>query len=67
MIITFNRKFTSFSLQRLKGLNEPCSGKLYGIQAKNTLTILGLQLETDPEHIPNYSLPAEIDFCGKYS
>lgn len=51
-------------IKRLKGLNEPCSGKLYGIQAKNTLTILGLQLETDPEHIPNYSLPAEIDFCG---
>ncbi|XP_066258087.1 ufm1-specific protease 2 [Euwallacea similis] len=53
-------------LERLKTLNDSCSGKLFGIFAKHTLIILGLQLENESGTIPSYSLPAEIDFCGVF-
>lgn len=51
--------------QRLKTLDDPCFGRLFGIFAKNTLLILGLQLENDNGVNICYSLPAEVDFCGK--
>ncbi|CAG9762852.1 unnamed protein product [Ceutorhynchus assimilis] len=51
-------------LQRLKTLNEPCFGKLFGIFTNNNLLILGLHLENDEGLNLNYSFPAEIDYCG---
>ncbi|KAL1505588.1 hypothetical protein ABEB36_005118 [Hypothenemus hampei] len=51
-------------IQRLKSLDNPCFGKLFGIFGKNTHIILGLQLNNEPEDNDLYALPAEIDFCG---
>nr|AEE63538.1 unknown [Dendroctonus ponderosae] len=51
-------------VQRLKTLQEPCFGKLYGIFAKDTHFILGLQLDNESDVSSRYSLPAEVDFCG---
>lgn len=52
--------------QRLQGINQEHSGKIYGILAKNTLVVLGLQLEIqdcDGTDLIN-CFPAEIDLCG---
>ncbi|XP_050303233.1 ufm1-specific protease 2 [Anthonomus grandis grandis] len=51
-------------LQRFKKLNDPCNGKLFGIFVKNTLHVLGLQMENGLNLI--HSFPAEIDFCGTF-
>lgn len=52
--------------QRLKTLQRPCFGKLYGIFAKDAHFILGLQLDDGTDVSSRYSLPTEVDFCGKY-
>ncbi|KAH1020792.1 hypothetical protein HUJ04_010396 [Dendroctonus ponderosae] len=57
-------KILDLLVQRLKTLQEPCFGKLYGIFAKDTHFILGLQLDNESDVSSRYSLPAEVDFCG---
>ncbi|XP_055625171.1 probable Ufm1-specific protease 2 [Toxorhynchites rutilus septentrionalis] len=57
-------------LQRIAKVSTQCSGELFGIMSRGTLTVLGFILEgADKTSALNYSkvqnnFPAEIDLCG---
>ncbi|XP_055531670.1 probable Ufm1-specific protease 2 [Wyeomyia smithii] len=63
-------KISEFVLQRIAAVTSQCSGELFGIMCRGTLTVLGFILE-EKEAVSalNYSkvqnnFPTEIDLCG---
>ncbi|XP_053685272.1 probable Ufm1-specific protease 2 [Sabethes cyaneus] len=63
-------KISEFVLKRISLVNSQCSGELFGIMCRGTLTVLGFILE-EKETLSalNYSkvqnnFPTEIDLCG---
>ncbi|XP_058462969.1 probable Ufm1-specific protease 2 [Malaya genurostris] len=63
-------KISEFVLQRIAKVSSQCSGELFGIMCRGTLTVLGFILEgKEKSRILNYSkvqnnFPTEIDLCG---
>ncbi|XP_058840260.1 probable Ufm1-specific protease 2 [Topomyia yanbarensis] len=63
-------KISEFVLQRIARVTSQCSGELFGIMCRGTLTVLGFILEgKEKSSTLNYSkvlnnFPTEIDLCG---
>lgn len=63
-------KISDFVLQRINNVTSQCSGELFGIMCRGTLTVLGFILEgKEKSSTLNYSkiqnnFPTEIDLCG---
>lgn len=63
-------KISEFVLQRISKVTTQCSGELFGIMCRGTLTVLGFILEErEKSSTLNYSkiqhnFPTEIDLCG---
>lgn len=60
-----NVKISNNLIEKLQKLHDPCFGKLYGIVIKDTIYVLGLQVDKDDANIL-YSFPNEVDFCGLF-
>ncbi|XP_060532447.1 ufm1-specific protease 2 [Cylas formicarius] len=59
-------KISEITLKRLENIGEPCFGKIYGIMVKNTILIVGLEVDVDNEPNFIYSFPAEVDLYGVF-